>query len=912
MWHLRTLGQLSLHPEGPESEPVIRNAKALGVLGYLAGIPGHTARRSHVAELFWPGADTRRGRRSLRQAIYYLSKKADAELVRSDAEELALASERLDVDLWDFDAALEEGRYETAVDLYGGPFLEGFQRKAGRELEGWIEAENERIWGGLKMAYQALVTAARQEGRPERAARHARGYVQLNPLDERAQVALIRSLLEAGEEVAAYRAYERYRTLLREELGAEPGEELDGRLRELQTELFGGDDAWGGPRARGPGPDAAGPDAPGSGDASRPERRGTPDRRLWVGVGATAVVLAAAALAASWLGAADEEPRTAWQRVDADLLALRESDTEASWHVAIREGAVSVDRSDLGWSELGDPTGRRVAAVRRASSGPDVVIRERDGPTIPVTATRWDEHPVAWAPDGRYLVFRRGFLQEDAPGLRYVAYLCSVETGEVQRLADLELTGPRPVVWSPTGTHLALAAVGPDGDPEVYRLEVDGGGLTRLTSDDARDEEPAWSPGGERLAFVSWRTARPHVWVVDADGANLEQVTFGSARARSPAWVSDHHLVFLSDRDGTWDLWSLDLVSRRTRRLTDLGDFRPGELLRWHRTPPGRMVERVAIRPRPRAVSPGQHLRLEARGLTRDGTEIPAARRVLRWTVGDSSVLAPVGDGYRVRREGEARVVASVGGWRADTLHLASVPLRALDDLPVLFEEDWDAGISPSVWRVEGTPEPYTTPVAAASLGPEASGDGGAAADGGPLSPPPVDRAFVSNGDENYGSGLVTREALELTGGVTLSFRASLPFDPGTPYQTFQVGLRSAASEPDDPSVRLAGGDLLQLGLSATDRYVHITGTGVRDSLPELSRPDLWHRYALQVAPDGRASLVRDDTLVWRSAPGFVSVEEPARLVLGGRSVGVETLVGPLRVHAGERWILDLGDGERS
>jgi hypothetical protein len=286
--------------------------------------------------------------------------------------------------------------------------------------------------------------------------------------------------------------------------------------------------------------------------------------------------------------------------------------------------------------------------------------------------------------------------------------------------------------------------------------------------------------------------------------------------------------------------------------------------------------------------------------------------------VDDTSVLAPEGDGYRVRREGEARVVASVGGWRADTLRLASVPLRARDDLPVVFEEDWDGGISSSVWRVEGTPEPYTTPVVGASPGPEASpgplasGDGGVDADAGPPAPPPVDRAFVSNGDENYGSGLVTRDALVLTEGITLSFRASLPFDPGSPYQGFTVGLRSAASEPADPSVRLDGGDLLQVGVSATSQHLQVSGTGVRDSLPELQRPGLWHRYALQVSADGRASLIRDDTLVWRSAPGFVTVDEPARLVLGGRSVGVETLVGPLRVHAGERWVLDLEDGDRS
>lgn len=50
--------------------------------------------------------------------------------------------------------------------------------------------------------------------------------MELNPLDETAQRTLIRAQRAAGGRVGAYRSYERYRTLLREELGAEPGEEL--------------------------------------------------------------------------------------------------------------------------------------------------------------------------------------------------------------------------------------------------------------------------------------------------------------------------------------------------------------------------------------------------------------------------------------------------------------------------------------------------------------------------------------------------------------------------------------------------------------------------------------------------------------------------------------------------------------
>jgi tricorn protease-like protein len=44
-----------------------------------------------------------------------------------------------------------------------------------------------------------------------------------------------------------------------------------------------------------------------------------------------------------------------------------------------------------------------------------------------------------------------------------------------------------------------------DGNPEIYRMNLDGSGLKRLTDDPAFDDSPALSPDGKQIAFLSAR-----------------------------------------------------------------------------------------------------------------------------------------------------------------------------------------------------------------------------------------------------------------------------------------------------------------------------------------------------------------------------------------------------------------------
>jgi Tol biopolymer transport system component len=107
------------------------------------------------------------------------------------------------------------------------------------------------------------------------------------------------------------------------------------------------------------------------------------------------------------------------------------------------------------------------------------------------------------------------------------------------------------------------------GNADVY-----AGGL-RLTADGAADGEPAASPDGRLIAFVSTRDGNRELYVMRADGSRKRRVTRNAADDEWPRWTTDGRIVFQSDRDGDYDLYVASVDGAGLRRLTDLrGDER--------------------------------------------------------------------------------------------------------------------------------------------------------------------------------------------------------------------------------------------------------------------------------------------------------------------------------------------------
>ena len=158
-----------------------------------------------------------------------------------------------------------------------------------------------------------------------------------------------------------------------------------------------------------------------------------------------------------------------------------------------------------------------------------------------------------------------------------------VELSRVAANCDLTSPNPQTVTLGASGgaafvefdvtcapvTQLAFVSAA-DGNPEIYVINSNGTGSTRLTLHPAADVKPAWSPDGTKIAFQSDRDGNAEIYVMNADGSNPVRLTDAGAGNFRPTWSPDGtKIAFTSDRDGNAEIYVMNADGSNPVRLTN-------------------------------------------------------------------------------------------------------------------------------------------------------------------------------------------------------------------------------------------------------------------------------------------------------------------------------------------------------
>jgi serine/threonine protein kinase/Tol biopolymer transport system component len=257
------------------------------------------------------------------------------------------------------------------------------------------------------------------------------------------------------------------------------------------------------------------------------------------------------------------------------------------------------------------PDERTVAFVRETYEGRDVFLLDL-ATGVARRLTR-DGHRIlglTWSPDGQAVIMsslRSGVAALHRVSLAdgKIARLPNTADGAADPMAtpdgllysqtqtdsniyrlDLRdgrpLGAPRPIVTSsrsdeaphvsPDGRSIAFLSRRAGGS-DVWVAEADGSSPRRLTSL-PMTSGPRWSPDGRWIAFgaLAPGLARPDVWVVDASGGTPRRLTDDPSYETVLDWAADSaSLYFLSDRTGSFDVWSVPVGGGTAVRVTQGG-----------------------------------------------------------------------------------------------------------------------------------------------------------------------------------------------------------------------------------------------------------------------------------------------------------------------------------------------------
>jgi Tol biopolymer transport system component len=233
------------------------------------------------------------------------------------------------------------------------------------------------------------------------------------------------------------------------------------------------------------------------------------------------------------------------------------------WQIARRDRRtgdedILLEQAESSFRPVLSPDGTQLLYVTRYETESGLRMRN-----LQTGEDRWVRYPItrddqesrftrdlfpgyAFLPDGKEIVYnqdgkiRRLNIATKAESVIPFTAQVSQELGPPLDFPQKVEQGPVKVrfiqgpVESPDGKKMVFSAM-----THLYIMDIPGGKAKRLTGGNAHEFQPAWSPDGKTIAYVTWSSAGGQLWKVSASGGAQQQLSKSDALYSNPVWSPD-------------------------------------------------------------------------------------------------------------------------------------------------------------------------------------------------------------------------------------------------------------------------------------------------------------------------------------------------------------------------------------
>ena len=226
---LRLLGPAQIEAGDPPEPVDVAAHKGAALAFYLAARPDQPVTRTRLIALLWEDSDEQEGRNSLSTALSRLRRNVPNLPIVPVGDSLVWRPDSADAvwtDLAAFQVLTRAGAtradLDMAVELWRGPFLEGFDLRDCTDWDEWLDLERANWQQRMLDALERAADAHAVENDWYGALAHARRALSIDPLQERFHRQVMRLYERAGDRAAALTHYRAASQTLQTQLGVQP------------------------------------------------------------------------------------------------------------------------------------------------------------------------------------------------------------------------------------------------------------------------------------------------------------------------------------------------------------------------------------------------------------------------------------------------------------------------------------------------------------------------------------------------------------------------------------------------------------------------------------------------------------------------------------------------------------------